>query len=73
VLIICAQSCPHPHLDRATGLVALIALFRSVYCRVTVKLCTTIFFKFFLLIFCIRSSVCTVIQKAVCGHLAVYF
>jgi len=47
VLIICAQSCPHPHLDRATGLVALIALFRSVYCRVTVKLCTTIFFSFF--------------------------
>jgi len=72
VLIICAQSCPHPHLDRATGLVALIALFRSVYCRVTVKLCTTIFLVFSL-IFCIRSSVCTVIQKAVCGHLAVYF
>lgn len=47
MLIICAQSCPHPHLDRATGLVALIALFRSVYCRVTVKLCTTIFFSFF--------------------------
>lgn len=46
MLIICAQSCPHPHLDRATGLVALIALFRSVYCRVTVKLCTTIFLVF---------------------------
>jgi len=51
VLITCAQSCPHRHLDRATGLVALIALFRSVYCRVTVKLCTTIFLVFFLIFF----------------------